>query len=87
MSLKERDTVTWTSQSGGFTKTKIGTILTIVPPYQSAYINIPKEERYTNRVKAQDVSNFERAIVTVPRGGKSKIVDYYIPRLSVLKKV
>ena len=82
MSIQKGDSVTWTSQASGFTKTKVGTILAIVRPYEDAYGHIPLDDRHTSRVKGQRTSKLERALVIVPR-----INDYYIPRLRALRKV
>lgn len=87
--MKIGDQVTWKSQAGGRWKEKTGKIIAILKPEENARpileaigITFP-----SNRVKFQSHSELHRAIVEVPRGGRSKLTDYYSPRITQLKKV
>ena len=89
-------TVTWTSQAGGYSKTKAGKVLAIIEPEQEAYhrdfrfLTMPfrligvKEPVLDSRVKFDPCSSNRRVLVEVPR--KSGTMDYYAPLLSVGEK-
>lgn len=78
--------VKWVSQSGGYWREKEGTLLGYAQANVDAMQWVPKDTP-VSRVKFQAKSEFERAIVLVPRGGKSKLSDYYAPRPSMLEEV
>ena len=75
------DKVTWTSQAGGHTKTKIGYIVHIVPADTWPSMDDP-------RFRELDRKN---RYYTVPRNHESYVVEanckYYFPRVSGLKLI
>jgi len=79
------DTVKWESQSGGYWKKKEGKLIGYCQAEKDAKQFVPKGTP-VSRIKFQSKSPFERAIVEVPRGGKSTISDYYAPRVSHVVK-
>lgn len=84
--IKVGDYVKWTSQSGGYEKTKEGDVIAIVPKLHDATLNIPKEIVRTNKQKFQAVNMvYDRAVVAVRR--KSGVYDYYAPSVSWVKAV
>lgn len=78
-------TVTWDSQAGGSWKTKTGKLLGYVQPEQDAKQWIPKLTP-NSQIKFQSRSSIERAVVEVPRSGKSVLCDYYAPRATQIKE-
>lgn len=85
------DKVTWSNHIGAdwnrVKKHHIGTFLTYIPPGTSAKSLLPKGIS-GNQLKGQDVAlRTNRAIVAVPRGGRSELVDYYMPNVRWLRHV
>jgi hypothetical protein len=78
------DTVEWTSQSSGFTTTKRGTVVVIVPPKKEAWPLIPKKHSLMSEFWLP--RDHESYLVSVPQGGKRKPKVYW-PVVSKLKKV
>ncbi len=87
---KPGQVVTWTSQSGGCSKTKTGKALAILPgrrPFSASMLanlighvgTLPG-----SRIKFDDVSQNDRVLVEVPR--KSGVCDYYAPLLTVIMR-
>jgi len=86
--IKPGDIVEWTSQSAGTWKTKRGKVLAIVP--RQTHINkFPMfSDIPDSRIKFDfKPSMNDRAIVEVPRGGRSKLSEFYAPKLQWLRKV
>ncbi len=80
------DKVRWTSQSQGSSKTKEGTVHVVVPAGRSAAALLPEGVGKT-QVKFDSIyAAHDRYIVAVPRGGRSKLVDYYCPRPALLER-
>jgi len=82
--LKRGTLVTWESQAGGYTKRKVGTILAFIPKNEDGYqelfkIFFPEFRLPPSQIKGQRYSQSARYLVEVPRGGKSKLSDYYTP--------
>ncbi|BAU28123.1 hypothetical protein DFP93_101199 [Aneurinibacillus soli] len=85
------DKVTWSNGIGNTFPVKkeqpIGIFLTYLPPGESAKQILPKGIS-GNQLKGQDVAQkTNRAIVAVPRGGKSQLVDYYMPNVKWLRHI
>ena len=81
-------TVSWTSQSWGVEKTKTGQVLAFVPAghHPRRYFDVDVRGIPASRLKFDfRPSRNDRYIVAVPRGGQSKIVDYYAPMASRLE--
>jgi hypothetical protein len=81
--------VEWTSQAGSYWKTKQGTVLAYCPRMKDprdilrvtrGVIHLPNE-----RTDGLSYSEFDRYLVSVPRGGKSKLVDIYTPLASKVR--
>lgn len=88
MEFKKGDRVRWASQASGFAKVKVGVFIKVVQPLEDVRFSLPEGVNTPpNHIKAQAVSSIARALVKVPRGGKSKIADYYCPRLSALDRM
>lgn len=81
--LKPGDIVTWTSQASGVEKTKTGKVITDIKPGKYI-VEVLKRSGLTDipcsRIKASSISYIPRVLIEVPRGGKSKLCDYYAPR-------
>lgn len=78
---KVGDTLEWTSGAGGMDKMKKGEVIAIVPAggsLKSALIGTGRDAS-RSAIKAQDVSDSDRYLVQVPRGGKSIFFDYHAP--------
>ncbi|RKN86773.1 hypothetical protein [Paenibacillus ginsengarvi] len=82
--MKIGDVVTWKSQAAGVWKEKTGEIVGFIKPEEDARNILQKfDVKYpSNRVKFQSLSELDRVLVEVPRGGRSNISDYYAPRKS-----
>jgi hypothetical protein len=92
MGFKIGQTVEWTSQANGTTKTKRGEIVAILPerecPRMLEIFGADYHSRYRSLVDARSLSRHEESyIVAVP--GKTKRVRprLYWPRVSALKAV
>ncbi|MEK3838668.1 hypothetical protein [Paenibacillus sp. FSL R7-0128] len=83
--IKVGNTVKWTSQSQGSTKTKQGIVHAIVPSDYNAMTFLPIGLKLAQIKFDTWYTKFERFIIAVPRGGKSQIVDYYCPRPTMLR--
>ncbi|MED1945679.1 MULTISPECIES: hypothetical protein [Brevibacillus] len=75
------DTVEWESQAGGSTKAKRGEVLAILPAGRRLHQYLPADTP-SSQCKAQNVSAIPRALIEVPRGGKSVKADFYAPHVS-----
>jgi hypothetical protein len=75
------DTVEWTSQAGGITKTKRGKVLKFIPPERDAFMLTPPGT-FLSQLKGQRYSLIPRALVEVPRGVQSAKCDYYTPHVN-----
>ncbi|KLU62347.1 hypothetical protein CEB3_c13910 [Peptococcaceae bacterium CEB3] len=83
MNFKNGDLVTWTSQAGGVEKRKTGTFIRVVGKNEDAFAGLGIK---ANRRKGQQYNMVSvRALVEVPRSGKSVLSDYYTPRLEALE--
>ncbi|KLU61732.1 hypothetical protein CEB3_c19110 [Peptococcaceae bacterium CEB3] len=81
--FKPGDLVLWTSQVRGIEKRKTGTFIRIVGINEDAFAGLRIK---ANRRKGQQYNRVSvRALVEVPRGGKSILTDFYTPRLEVIK--
>lgn len=93
MNIKPGDIVEWTSQSQGVAKTKRGKVLAIVPKETEINLHPLLASVPGSRIKFETLGFYmkpsinDRAVVEVPRGGRSKLSDYYAPKLKWLKKV
>ncbi|WP_301171052.1 hypothetical protein [Brevibacillus nitrificans] len=76
--------VKWSSQAQGRWKEKRGTLKMILEAEQDAVAHLPLGLP-KSRFKGERYSENRRALVEVPRGGKSILSDYYAPRLSSLQ--
>ena len=90
--LKPGDIVEWTSQSAGSWKTKRGKVLAIVKKGETKEFdflrNCPGSRvKFATDGSSIAPSRFDRAVVEVPRRGKSRLCDYYAPRIEWLRKV
>ncbi len=84
MNLQVGVTVEWSSQAGGWTRAKAGSIHAIVPPDQDAFKFIP-EGVARSRIKFDTrYANEPRYIVAVVRGNAH---DFYCPRTSQLRLI
>jgi hypothetical protein len=84
---KVGDTVTWTSQAGGCTKTKTGTVIAIAhvgTPYRKLGTYVPASAPKSNRKFDDKFPDQARYIIEVPRGTKSGVCDYYAPMVHVI---
>ncbi|WP_309479417.1 hypothetical protein [Brevibacillus agri] len=80
------DKVKWASQANGIWKEKRGVLRAILGPDDDVYDVLPPGLP-KSRFKGSRRSLNRRALVEVPRGGKSKLSDFYAPYLSVLEKI
>lgn len=86
------ETVTWTSQSGSYSKEKTGEVLAFVPAWASARAFAPQAFQEGQRSRRQfdgSSSAVDRYIVEVPRTGAKgrKLASYfYAPLASVVEK-
>ncbi|QHW35787.1 hypothetical protein GZH47_33375 (plasmid) [Paenibacillus rhizovicinus] len=87
--------VTWSSQSGGSTTTKTGKFLGFIERKADGHAMLPLDKMKDglvrkmpgSRVKFQDRNYvYRRALVEVPRGGKSKLSDFYAPSANIIKE-
>jgi len=79
--------VFWVSQSQGTTTKKRGRVVGTVGRSKSAF-NLLPEGLPKSRIKFQEFNlTGTRVIVEVPRGGKSKLSDFYAPYASMIKLV
>ncbi|MCL6557757.1 MAG: hypothetical protein K6U74_02945 [Firmicutes bacterium] len=93
--IKVGDVVKWKSQAGGIEKEKQGIVVAFVPKgTRGAYkvlakvLGIETNNLPKSRIKFQDINiAYDRAIVEVRRGGKSKVADYYAPSVNLLRIV
>ena len=79
--LQPGQTVQWTSQAGGYEKTKNGRVLAIIPVNEKLSDHLDCVP--ISRIKAQNHAIIDRVFVAVPR--KSGIEDYYAPSPGQLK--
>ncbi|MEY9096326.1 hypothetical protein [Paenibacillus sp. RC84] len=85
MNFKVGDKVKWTSQAGGSTKEKRGTVYAVLTPNANALRQLPVDMRPAQRKFDTHYTPYVRYIVAVPRGGKSVLTDYYCPRPAALE--
>jgi hypothetical protein len=78
--------VKWTSQANAGRKTKKGVVLAFVPAWEDPIKVLGRELAPNERMREQWATQSVRYIVAVPRGGKSKLVDLYLPRASVVER-
>lgn len=78
LSMKVGDEVTWTSQAGGYTRTKRGTIVAVVPARRDPRGYIPRGRRLDGPGLPRDHESY---LVDAGRHG------LYWPRVSALKAV
>lgn len=93
--LQPGQIVQWTSQAGGFEKTKFGRVLALIGENEQinktlASIKGILEDHFIpqSRLKAQNVAGIKRVLVGVKR--KTGLEDYYAPRpgqLRIIEKV
>lgn len=94
MNFEINDKVLWASQSGGYSKVKIGTVVAIVPPlaYVSGIIrpslnpgNHPKERKYREAFDGGSLPRDHKSYVILvePKSSKGKAILYW-PRVSHL---
>ncbi|CAM4274862.1 hypothetical protein [Paenibacillus xylanexedens] len=81
--------VFWKSQAGGSAKEKQGIVIGICIKGAKAFKIVPNFNKIPkSRVKFQNINDvYDRLIVSVPRGGKSILDDYYAPSLNIVKKI
>lgn len=78
------DKVAWTSQSGGFTTNKIGTVIAVVPDGEDRRGRVPNEYQHCERMFDALFREGESYIVHVPnRSGKGHGKLYW-PKVSQL---
>ncbi|TCL40022.1 hypothetical protein EV210_101222 [Anaerospora hongkongensis] len=83
--IRVGDYVRWTSQAGGYAKTKEGDVIAIIPKLDDASKYIPPGAPRC-RMKFQYVNMaFDRVLVSVRR--KSGSYDYYAPSINLVKVV
>ncbi|MDT3416156.1 hypothetical protein QO009_002024 [Brevibacillus aydinogluensis] len=75
------DTVEWTSQAAGISKSKRGKVVAIIKPGEDAFMKTPPGT-FRTQLKGQRYSLIPRALVEVPRGGQSAKCDYYTPHVN-----
>lgn len=75
--------VKWISQAKGVEKEKSGTVIGIIQPGKRALTLVPKNTPQS-RIKFQNISCYERALMEVPSGKDGKTKLYYCPLTSVL---
>lgn len=77
--------VSWESQSSGTRKSKKGIVIAIIPKKTWATEWLKGVSK--SRIKGQDLNEVnDRALVAVPRGGKSLLYDLYTPNVNWLKE-
>lgn len=86
------DEVSWLSKSGGYEKLKTGTIVGVCLAGRRPQSVHPDLEKLGNRSArwaggSAGVSTNDRYIVSVPRGGKSVLTDFYLPRVSSVVEI
>lgn len=85
------DEVAWISKSGGYEKLKAGTCLGIchagIDP-RTVHPNLAKLPKKSSRWAGGSVavSRVDRYVVAVSRGGKSALIDFYLPRVSTVDR-
>ena len=86
MKIEQFDTVTWTSQAQGCSKTKTGIVMQVVHPGL-----MPDRERFKALYTGAGVGsprNHESYVVSVDMGkSPGKSIRYYWPRVSALAKI
>lgn len=83
--VKVGDMVRWVSSAGmsSNVKEKIGEVLALIPKSTYAFPLLPKGISGGQRKFDTDWNTVsDRVLVAVPRGGRSKVIDYYAPQLS-----
>lgn len=80
--IKPGDTVTWTSQASGSTKTKTGKVMAIVPAEANVMKLIPGSAKRSHIKIDMPKSIYNRVLIAVPTGKEGKITHYYAPKLS-----
>lgn len=86
--MKVGDIVTWTSQSQGFSRTKTGKVILVVPAGKHPFELMSKELKDLQRMYDGWARDHESYVVEVQTGKtpKSKPALYW-PRTSWLKKI
>lgn len=87
--FKEGDKVTWTSSAGSYTKTKVGTVVVVIPAnvYPDRVIKTAIERYQCKSAWGRGwLRPHESYLVLVPHPGKGKPTLYW-PRVKNLKKV
>lgn len=84
--------VTWSSQAGGTRRQKTGVVAAIVEvgenPFKMRGVGELLENTPKSRIKFDGGERkLVRALVEVPRGGKSLLSDFYCPYASLLRIV
>ncbi|KEQ27789.1 hypothetical protein [Paenibacillus tyrfis] len=79
------DKVKWGSQAEGSEKEKRGTVHAIVPAGSYARRYLPEGLAQSQKKFDTNHAEYTRYIIAVPRGGKSRKVDYYCPRANQLQ--
>lgn len=85
--IKPGTRVTWTSQANAGYKTKVGTVLAFVPAWVDPIKALGRLREPHERADGLGASRYDRYLVAVPRGGRSKLVDIYTPYVSIVKEV
>lgn len=91
MKFRINDEVSWLSQSGGSEKLKTGIVLGVCLAGQYPQSLHPDLAKLPDRSPTwtggyATISSNDRYVVAVPRGGKSKLTDFYMPRVSTVDR-
>lgn len=78
MAIKVGDVVTWSSQAGGYTATKTGTVIALAPKGENAWTLTPRGTS-RSRLMAQAVSIFDRWLIRVEQPGRATAKFYAVP--------
>lgn len=84
--FKAGDEASWLSKSGGYEKLKTGTIVGIClagASPQSVHSDLAKIPDRSPRWAGgySNISSSDRYVIAVPRGGKSLLTDFYMPKI------
>jgi len=86
--FKVGDIIEWTSQAGGHTKAKRGTVVAVLPSMEDAYerLKLVGVNTLLANVHAGRKSFFPRYLVEVKRSDKAKVRHFYAPLVKTMNK-
>lgn len=84
--ISKGKTVRWYTPGVKYARAKIGTVIDIIEPNQSAYDSIPFVDNVSEKCRHfQEFSKCDRVLVEVEQGTKNIVKHYYCPKLQVLE--